>query len=208
MGWPWWLLWTNPSRNHNDLCSWGCRANWGSEWFQPKWKGSIQDAHITVQELLPIVIAAAMWGVHWKGRSIEAKRDNAAAVACINSGTCCPCILVLLSLYCSKAIICHGWIILGLLLCLKITGISFWLSTHRHTSFPQQFPLPCWTFSWYPSQTGPLNTGRSYFHNGLATSTQKSYTPAKKRYTQFCKDNEIRLQFQHQSTNWVSTCLS
>ncbi len=46
------------------------------------------DAHITAQELLPIVIAAAVWGVHWKGKSIEAKCDNTAAVACINSGSC------------------------------------------------------------------------------------------------------------------------
>ncbi len=31
--------------------------------------------------------ATAVWGVHWKGKTIRAECDNAAVVACINSGT-------------------------------------------------------------------------------------------------------------------------
>ncbi len=42
--------------------------------------------HITVKELLPIVLAAAVWGRSWKGATIRCKCDNTAVVAIVNSG--------------------------------------------------------------------------------------------------------------------------
>ena len=35
---------------------------------------------------MPIVIAAALWGKRWKGRTVRAQCDNAAVVAIVNSG--------------------------------------------------------------------------------------------------------------------------
>ena len=42
---------------------------------------------ITVKELLPIVIAAAIWGSRWVGKTIRAQCDNAAIVAVLSSRT-------------------------------------------------------------------------------------------------------------------------
>ena len=43
--------------------SWGCGAfACTGQWFQLKLPESWHDVHITVKELLPIVLAAAVWG--------------------------------------------------------------------------------------------------------------------------------------------------
>ena len=55
--------------------NWGCRAYVGSHWFMLPWMGRVQGAHIihiTVKELVPIVIAAMMWGKEWKGETVLA----------------------------------------------------------------------------------------------------------------------------------------
>ena len=60
----------------------------------------------------------------------------------------------------------------------------------RHTESQHQFRHHCWMFSWSPNQTGHLSTGfncGAFFRHGLADSTQRSYTAAKRRYVQFCK---------------------
>ena len=40
--------------------------------------------HITVKELLPITIAADLWGFQWMGQSVQVWCDNGAIVAIIN----------------------------------------------------------------------------------------------------------------------------
>ena len=65
--------------------SWGCGAVWGSYWFQLEWAGLLLGSHISTKELTPVVIAAAIWGPHWKGKSIRVLSDNTAAVAAINN---------------------------------------------------------------------------------------------------------------------------
>ena len=39
-----------------------------------------------MKELLPVVVACAVWGKEWNGMTIKIKCDNAAVVAIINSG--------------------------------------------------------------------------------------------------------------------------
>ena len=58
------------------------------KWFQGLWHGVWQDVHITVKELLPIVIACAVWGHECQGKTVRCLCDNAAVVAIIRSGTC------------------------------------------------------------------------------------------------------------------------
>jgi hypothetical protein len=41
---------------------------------------------ITVKELLPIVISAAVWGDQWAEQTVRCRCDNAAVVAIVNSG--------------------------------------------------------------------------------------------------------------------------
>ena len=68
-------------------------GNWGGgafsstgEWFQCSWPEEWKDVHITVKELVPIVIATTLWGCYWRGKTIQCRTDNAAVVAIINSG--------------------------------------------------------------------------------------------------------------------------
>ena len=66
---------------------WGCGAyTLTGEWMQLKWPESWASIHITVKELLPIVMCVAMWGGQWKGMTVKCRCDNAAVVAIINSG--------------------------------------------------------------------------------------------------------------------------
>ena len=68
--------------------SWGCGAYSSSgEWFQFEWPAVWLDRHITIKELLPIVLGVAIWGSQWTGLSVRCRCDNAAVVAIINSGT-------------------------------------------------------------------------------------------------------------------------
>ncbi len=67
--------------------SWGCGAFTSSGcWFQLRFPESWDNVHITVKELLPIVLAAALWGHSWRGTTVCCKCDNAAVVAIVNSG--------------------------------------------------------------------------------------------------------------------------
>lgn len=67
--------------------NWGCGA-FSSQgcWFQLQWPQQWANVHITIKELLPIVVACAVWGSNWRGQTIQCICDNAAVVAIINSG--------------------------------------------------------------------------------------------------------------------------
>lgn len=67
---------------------WGCGAYaTNREWFQLQWSEAWRDVHITVKELLPIVIAVALWGHQWNNQTVRCRCDNAAVVAVVNSGS-------------------------------------------------------------------------------------------------------------------------
>ena len=48
--------------------------------------GPISECHITVKEMVPIVMAAAIWGSSWRAKSILVQCDNSAVVSIINHG--------------------------------------------------------------------------------------------------------------------------
>ncbi len=67
--------------------SWGCGAfTSDGKWFQLQLHDGWDGIHITVKELLPIVLGVAIWGSEWKGLTIVCFCDNAAVVAIVNSG--------------------------------------------------------------------------------------------------------------------------
>ena len=68
--------------------NWGCGAFTGKKWFALPWTDSYLDAHISAKELVPIVIAAVLWGKEWSGKTIRVWCDNIAAVSTINHGSC------------------------------------------------------------------------------------------------------------------------
>lgn len=50
----------------------GCGAFLSSgQWFQCQWPATWGTVHITVKELLPIVLACALWGHEWHGNSVH-----------------------------------------------------------------------------------------------------------------------------------------
>ena len=63
-------VWTNTSG------AWGCGALWGPYWFSIPWfrplqealQGFSQEDSITVREMIPVTLAAAMWGQEWEGK--------------------------------------------------------------------------------------------------------------------------------------------
>ena len=65
--------------------SWGCGAWCGSSWFQYRWEDSSHHLNIATKELLPILIAGAIWGHEWQGCTVKTFCDNAAVVAVVNS---------------------------------------------------------------------------------------------------------------------------
>ena len=67
--------------------SWGGGASWNGRWFQIQWPSSWAQASIAPKELIPIVIAVAVWGHHWAGQRICCLCDNMAVVFAINKGS-------------------------------------------------------------------------------------------------------------------------
>ena len=67
--------------------SWGCGAYSGKQWFMLEWGGSVSESHITVQEMVPVVIAAALWGHMWRGKSVLVQCNNTAVVSIVNHGS-------------------------------------------------------------------------------------------------------------------------
>ena len=67
--------------------SWGCGTCWQQEWFQLQWSGMLQEAHISIKELTPVVLVAGVWGRRWSASGVQVLSDNTAMVAAINNQT-------------------------------------------------------------------------------------------------------------------------
>ena len=66
---------------------WGYGAWFADQWLQVPWDTSICDLPIAVKELLPILVAGAVWGHTWLGHQVQCLCDNQAMVACLRSRT-------------------------------------------------------------------------------------------------------------------------
>ena len=67
--------------------SWGCGAWCKRLWFNLQWPEVARDLSITVKELLPILIASALWGHQWARHKVQCQCDNEAVVAVLASRT-------------------------------------------------------------------------------------------------------------------------
>ena len=68
--------------------AYGCGAVVDAEsWFQVSWPEEWEAVDISVKELLPVVVAAALWGNTWQGKHIHFHSDNMAVVAILHSRT-------------------------------------------------------------------------------------------------------------------------
>lgn len=68
--------------------SWGCGAvSDSAQWFQVEWPPSWHALHISAKEMVPVVIAAAIWGPSWRSTTVRAISDNMAVVCALSSGS-------------------------------------------------------------------------------------------------------------------------
>ena len=65
--------------------AWGCGAYWHPHWFQIQWSMRAQPLPIAVKELLPIVVAAAVWGLQRARSRVRCQCDNQSVVCDIRS---------------------------------------------------------------------------------------------------------------------------
>jgi hypothetical protein len=66
----------------------GCGAVGSNDnWFQIQWPKSWADYHIAAKELVPVVMAVALWGAPWQSTTVLVRSDNAAVVAALTSGS-------------------------------------------------------------------------------------------------------------------------
>ena len=67
--------------------SWGCGAflSHSRKWFQIPWPPNWLKTNIATKELLPVVVAAAIWGKHWTGLCVHFYSDNQAVVAALSA---------------------------------------------------------------------------------------------------------------------------
>ncbi len=68
---------------------WGCGAFWGAQWLQLSWDPSwkVDSLSIASKELVPVIVAAIVWGKQWKGLVVQCRSDNQATVAVLNNRT-------------------------------------------------------------------------------------------------------------------------
>ena len=67
--------------------AWGCGAYWHPQWFQIQWSARAQPLPIAVKELLPVIVAVAVWGPRWGQSRIRCHCDNQSVVHDIRSRT-------------------------------------------------------------------------------------------------------------------------
>lgn len=69
------------------LGSWGCGAFVESEWFQIQWPDHCSLETITQREMIPVLLAAAIWGRQWSQKLVCFRSDNMAVVSALSTGT-------------------------------------------------------------------------------------------------------------------------
>lgn len=67
--------------------TWGCGAYSGKQWLQFQWPSTSPEYHISVKEMVPVVVATVVWGSKWRGLSVQFHSDNSAVVALLNTGS-------------------------------------------------------------------------------------------------------------------------
>ena len=66
------------------LGNWGAGALCLLSWFYFEWPQTLRALSIQVKELVPVVVAAALFGGYWKGKLVAFSVDNQAVVEIIN----------------------------------------------------------------------------------------------------------------------------
>ena len=65
--------------------TWGCGAWCENRWFQLQWTDEMLGKHISVKELIPVIIATLVWGQCINGKRVLCNCDNSAVVTVLNT---------------------------------------------------------------------------------------------------------------------------
>lgn len=68
-----------------DASGWGCGGHWDNEWFQFKWSEAWSKKSIALRELVPVVMACAIWGRQWAQQWVLVHTDNRSVVDVMQS---------------------------------------------------------------------------------------------------------------------------
>ena len=185
-------------------------------WIQLQWPRTyasswlrLSEESIALKELLPIVLACAVWGGNWQGMSVTVHCDNLGVVALVNAGySKVPQMMhIIRCLFFIRArfqLDLHAVHVPGVenVLADAISRdnlhILFTLvpgAVHRQTTIaPQLLSLlvesqPDWTSRHW------IQLFRSCFPPGIAPSTRKNYQAGTRRYLSFCRDFNVQAPF-------------
>ena len=85
-----------------------CGAVWGNLWLQGIWPPAWDNVVIMVKELVPVVLACALWGKHWAGQLVHFHVDNMSVVAALTKDSSKePSGIVMHLLWCLSFIAAH-----------------------------------------------------------------------------------------------------
>ena len=79
--------------------TWDCGAVWDHHWLQWQWDSDWLAHQIAAKELVPIVLAVAVWGAQWQYKSVLVRCGNMAVVQVIKALSCRDPIMILQCLY-------------------------------------------------------------------------------------------------------------
>ncbi len=66
----------------------GFAAIYQRQWFAGRWPPTACNLNIADQKLIPIVLAAHIWGHTWSRKRVVFRCDNMAVVLCLRQGSC------------------------------------------------------------------------------------------------------------------------
>ena len=82
------IVWERMQMRETATLTWDAsRAGGVGRWFMLPWSGPITECHITVKELVPIVLATALWGKERQDQLVQVWCDNSAVVNIVNHGS-------------------------------------------------------------------------------------------------------------------------
>ena len=172
---------------------WGCGAFWATYWFQLQWPELLHNYHITIEELIPIVIAAPVWSQQWTSYHVIVRCDNAEVVHILNWDYS------------------RGWDVVHLVRCLHFIMARFdlqlsaepiqsslntaadalsWILVPTAEQFPPPNPQhpdqhPNGHQTWLALH-GLDGSVYSYFEQLIALSIRHSYSTGQNHYLSFC----------------------
>ena len=170
-------------------------------WFQIQWPESWRNTHITAKELVPVVIAAALWGHKWARQRVRFISDNMAVVDLLRSRTTkdtivmhlLRCLTFYAAFYQFTFESCHVPGAQNTAAdAISRHNISLSLSRSTgHASYNPSVRPACQQ----PSRLGLQsldNLIQSYFDHGIAKSTKSVYKIGWQRYIDFCRTYNLR----------------